>query len=94
MRVGGSRRKTRNKLKKTIRKKGKISLRAFFSKFNEGDKVKLVAEPAVQTGQYFRRFHGKLATVLKEHGACYLVQISDRGKVKNLVVHPVHLQKI
>jgi ribosomal protein L21E len=45
-RVGGSRRKTRLKFKKSIRKKGKIGITAYLKKFEVGDRVMLLAEPA------------------------------------------------
>jgi ribosomal protein L21E len=50
--IGSLRRKTRHKLSKTQRTKGKISLTKYFQKFKQGDKVVLKAEPAVQKGMY------------------------------------------
>ena len=92
-RIGGFRRKTRSKLKKGIRDKGKISIRRFFQNFNEGDKVRLVAEPAYQKGMYFPRFHGMSGTILAQRGRCYSVKIKDGGSEKTLIVHPLHLRK-
>lgn len=92
-RVGGFRRKTRNKLSKETRSKGKISLTKYFQKFNEGEKVLLLAEPAVQKGMYFPRFHGKLAIVGRQKGKCYEVMIKDGNKEKSLIVHPIHLRR-
>ncbi|MBT5022749.1 50S ribosomal protein L21e [Candidatus Woesearchaeota archaeon] len=93
-RVGGARRKTRNKFKKPIRRKGKISISKFFQKMEEGDKVQLLAETAYQKGMYFRRFHGKTGVVKCTRGKCYEIMIKDINKEKTLVVHPVHLKKI
>ena len=59
-RVGGFRRKTRHKLKKNVRSQGKVSLKNYFKELTEGDKVVLKAEPAIQKGMYFPRFHGKV----------------------------------
>ena len=92
-RVGGMRRKTRYKLQKDVRSKGKISLRQFLQSFNVGEKVKLNAEPAYQKGMYFPRFYGLVGTVSKKVGTCYEVNIKDSGKAKTVVVHPVHLIK-
>ncbi len=92
-RIGGIRRKTRNKLKKAIRNKGKISITRYFQKFNKGDKVILCAEPAVQKGMYHPRFHGKPAIVKSMKGRCYTVDIMDGRKRKELIVHPVHLKR-
>lgn len=91
-RIGGMRRKTRNKLAKHARKKGKISIRQQLQEFSVGDKVLLKAEPAVQQGMYFPRFHGKIGTVTGTQGNCYLVDIYDGNKKKAVVVHPVHLR--
>ncbi|MDD3175885.1 MAG: 50S ribosomal protein L21e [Candidatus Nanoarchaeia archaeon] len=92
-RVGGSRRKTRYKLKKDVSEKGKISIRKYMQKFEEGDQVVLKAEPAVQNGMYHPRFHGKRGIVSKNVGTCYEVKIKDFTKEKIVVVHPVHLTK-
>ena len=92
-RVGGFRRKTRNKLKKNVSQKGKISLRKFLQTFKEGDTVNLVAEPAYQKGMYHPRFHGKKGVVSKVVGKCYEVTIKDFNKEKTVVVHPVHMVK-
>ena len=93
-RVGGQRRKTRAKFSKTRRARGKMSLTAYFQEFEEGDKVALKAEPAVQSGLYFPKFHGKIGTVAKKLGTCYEVALNDHGKEKKLIVHPVHLKRI
>jgi len=93
-RVGGFRRKTRHKLKKNVRTKGKISLTRFFQKLKADDKVVLSAEPAYQKGMYFPRFHGKSAKVIRQVGTCYEVEMNDHKKSKTLIVHPIHLKKI
>ncbi len=93
-RIGTSRRKTRAKFTKHFRKKGKIGLSQYFQTFNEGDKVQLSVEPAVQKGMYHPRFMGKAATILGKVGTCYEVSIQDQQKKKTLIVHPVHLKRV
>ena len=93
-RIGGFRRKSRKKLKKSQSQKGKISLRAYLQEFKEGDKVVLKAEPAVQKGMYFPRFHGRAGIVQAKKGKCYQVLIKDINKEKVINVHPVHLKKV
>lgn len=92
-RTGGLRRKTRHKLRKHLRAKGKISIRNYFQAFKQGDKVVFKAEPAVQKAMYARRFHGRTGTVSKKRGACYEVKIKDGRKEKTMIIHPVHLRK-
>ena len=92
-RIGGSKRKTRYKLQKEIRRKGKISITKYLQKFNLGDKVYLTAEPAVQKGMYHPRFIGKTGTINKKSGKCYEVVINEGRKEKQLIIHPVHLKR-
>ncbi|MBR9676599.1 50S ribosomal protein L21e [Candidatus Woesearchaeota archaeon] len=93
-RVGGARRKTRTKMKKPIRKKGKISISKYFAVYKEGEKVLLNAEPAVQKGIYSLREHGRLGVITGKRGACYLVDVKvGNTKTKQFIVHPVHLKK-
>lgn len=93
-RIGTSRRKTRNIFKKPQDAKGKISIAKYLQEFNVGDRVLLKAESAVQTGQYFRRFHGRTGLISGKQGECYKVDIKDINKPKSLIVHPVHLRKV
>ncbi len=92
-RTGGYRRKTRSKLRKNVRAKGKVAIRNFFQSFNEGDRVNLVAEPGVQRGIYHPRFHGRTGVVTSKQGNSYYVKIKDGNKEKSIIVHPVHLKK-
>ncbi|MEA3430491.1 MAG: 50S ribosomal protein L21e [Nanoarchaeota archaeon] len=93
-RKGGARRKSRYKMKKPIRRKGKISITSYFQEFNKGDSVVLKAEPAVQKGMYCLRFHGRQGIVSKQIGKCYEVAIKDHDKAKTVIVHPVHLKRV
>jgi len=93
-RHGSFRRKTRHKLSKHYKTKGKISLRKYFQEFKEGDGVILKAEPAHHKGMYFPRFHGKQGKVIKKRGESYEVSIKDGKKLKIVVVHPVHLKRV
>lgn len=92
-RIGSLRRKTRSKLRKNIRRKGKISLTKYFQTFKTNDKVQLLAESAVQKGMYFPRFHGKAGKIIGKQGSCYKIEIKDGKKLKTLLVHPIHLKK-
>ena len=93
-RIGTSRRKTRQKFKKTRGLAGKISISKFLQKFKQGEKVCLKAEPAVQKGLYFPRFHGKVGIIKDKKGECYEIFIKDGNKEKMIIVHPVHLKRL
>lgn len=92
-RIGGMRRKSRYKLKKEKRRRGKISITRYFQSFEIGDRVYLTAEPAVQKGMYYPTFMGKTGTIKGKRGKCYEVSINDLGKQKTLIIHPVHLKR-
>lgn len=93
-RVGSIMRKSRQKLSKSIREKGKLRISSFLQSFKTGDRVALKVEPGYQRGQYNLRFHGKTGTVKKQVGTCYEVKIMDASKEKTVVVHPVHLKRV
>lgn len=93
-RIGGSRRKTRHKMAKNVRDRGKISLARYFQDFKQGEKVCLVAEPSIHNGTYHPRFHGRAGTVVGKMGKCYKVEIKDINMLKTVIVHPVHLKRL
>ncbi len=93
-RLGGMRRKSRYKLKKETKDRGKLSLRRYFQKFNLNDKVALVMEPRVHKGIFNLRFYGRVGIITGQQGSCYSIKIMDGNKEKTLVVHPVHLRGI
>ena len=93
-RLGGARRKSRYKLKKETKDRGKFSLRRYFQKLNVNDKVALVMEPNIHKGTYNLRFHGQIGVVTGQRGSCYNVRIMNGNKEKTLIVHPVHLRRV
>ncbi|MGM5485480.1 MAG: 50S ribosomal protein L21e [Nanobdellota archaeon] len=92
-RIGGFRRKSRYKLKKGHKTKGKFSITKYFQSLKEGDNVKLLADPTFQKGMFLPRFYGKKGIVNRKKGECYEVMITDGNKDKSLIVHPVHLKR-
>lgn len=71
-----------------------MSVVKFLQSFKEGDKVVFKAEPAYQKGAYHFKFHGRFGIVTGQRGECYTVSMSDQGKQKTIIVHPVHLQRM
>lgn len=90
-RIGGNRRKTRYKMKKSVSEKGKLHIKRFMQSFEEGEKVLLKAYSSYQKGLFCLRFHGKIGEVSGKQGDCYKVSIKDGNKKKVCVVHPVHM---
>ena len=90
---GGLRRKTRSLFKKHDRERGNVSLKKHLQSFKDGEKVRLSLESSVQGGMYHPMFYGKMGTVRAKRGKCYEILITDGGKQKTLIVHPVHLKQ-
>jgi len=92
-RVGGNRRKSRYKMKKSVSEKGKLHLKRYLQTFEAGDRVLLKAYPSHQGGLFCLRFHGKIGEIVGKQGTCYKVAIKDFKKAKECLVHPVHMLK-
>ena len=93
-RMGGMRRKSRYKLTKGIREKGKVAITRHFQEFKQGQKVILKIEPSIQKGTFNPRYQGKTGIVKAKKGRCYEVAIKDIKKEKSIIIHPVHLVKV
>lgn len=94
VRIGGLRRKARNKISKNVREKGKIKIKRIMQSFNLGDKVVLKLDPSFHKSYFHARFNGKPGFITGKRGSHYIVEITDSKKKKQLIVHPVHLKKI
>jgi large subunit ribosomal protein L21e len=92
-RKGGVRRNKRALYSKNIKSKGKISLRNYLKEYSVGERVNLTLEPSILEGQYHTRFVGKSGIVNARQGDCYLVQIKDFDKEKQVLVHPIHMRR-
>ncbi len=91
--AGGFRSKTRHKLQKRARDRGKVSITKMLQKFSKGDRVLIKQEPAVHKGMPHPKYKSKVGTVVKTQGKCYVVAIKDGGKTKYMISAPVHLVK-
>ncbi len=92
--TGGLRRKTRHLFKKHRKEKGKLSLSRYLQNFKQGDRVILTVESAVHKGMYHPMFYGKTGIIQNKKGKCYAILITDGGKQKTLIVHPIHLKRV
>ncbi|MBE6528358.1 MAG: 50S ribosomal protein L21e [Thermoplasmata archaeon] len=87
----GTRTKTRNKLKKSVRARGLSPITKAFQTFETGEKVNIIIDPSVHKGMPFSRFHGLTGVVVGERGAAYEVSVKDGNKTKMVVARPEHL---
>lgn len=79
--------------KKSMRKRGKVSLSRQFREFKEGDFVAVVREPAVEA-HFPKNLQGRTGTIEEKRGRVYLVKIKTYVKEKNFLIEPIHLKKI
>jgi large subunit ribosomal protein L21e len=94
MRIGSARRKTRQLFSVPAAQKGKISIRKYFQRFEDGDSVHVGVDPAVHEGLPFRRFIGRSGVILGMQGEVCRVHIKDGGIEKTLLIHPAHLRRM
>jgi len=57
-----------------------------------GDRVYIVADPAIHKAMPHRRYHGKVGTVVGKRGRAYIVQLKVGSKIKTLFLLPEHMR--
>jgi large subunit ribosomal protein L21e len=87
----GTRRKSRHKLKKTVREKGLSPITRALAQFTEGDIVNIDLDPSIQNGMPHPKFHGRTGKVIEQRGRAYLVSVRDGGLMKEVIALPEHL---
>jgi len=92
--TGGQRSRTRYKLQKKKRNRGKVNINKIIKEFKIGDKVRILQEPAVQRGMPHPRFKNRTGLITKKQGSAYVVEIKDLNKKKLLVSTSIHIQKV
>lgn len=92
--TGGYRKRTRYKLRKRPRDRGKISTSKLFQEFEVGEKVRIIQEPAIHTGMPHPRYKNKMGVISEKRGNALVVDIKDGNKTKHLISLPVHLVRI
>jgi len=87
----GTRRKSRYKLKKTVREKGLSPISRAIQEFAEGDIVNIDLDPGIQNGMPHPKFQGRTGKVLSQRGRAYIVEVRDGGLMKEVIILPEHL---
>lgn len=93
VRSKGFRSKTRHKLKKKLRERGKLRVTKVMQEFEMGEKAYIDIEPSVQKGMPHPRFQGKSGIIKGKRGRAYIIEIEDGDKKKEIISLPVHLKK-
>ena len=92
--TGGSRYKTRNKLQKKARDRGKLPINKILRTFNIGEKVRILQESGQHSAMPHPRFKNSVGTIKKKQGMAYLIQLKDFKKIKHVLAKAVHLRKL
>ncbi len=88
----GERRKTRYKLKKSIRARGTAPVSHAIRQFEPGQKVHIDLDPSVHKGMPNPKFHGRTGTVVEQRGNAYLVAVTDGNALKTVIARPQHIK--
>jgi large subunit ribosomal protein L21e len=87
----GTRRKSRHKLRKTVREKGMSPISRAIQLFEEGDIVNIDLDPGIQNGMPHPKFQGRTGKVTSQRGRAYIVEVRDGGLMKEVIILPEHL---
>ena len=93
-RTGKFRYKTRHKLQKRARDRGKLPINKILASFKIGERVRVMQEPGQHKGMPHPRFKNRVGTIKKKQGNSYLVQLKDLNKIKKVLAKAVHLRKL
>lgn len=84
---------TRQKFRRSPRKRGISPITRSLRTFQVGDKAVIVIDSSVQKGWPHHRFHGLTGTVMERRGRAYVLDVRFGGKTKTAIVLPEHLRK-
>jgi len=89
----GLRHRTRKLLRKRVREKGAVPpLSRILIDYMPGDRVCIIADPAIHKALPHRRYYGKVGTVVGKRGRAYIVQVRVGSKTKTLFLLPEHMR--
>ena len=88
----GMRKKSRDKLSKTVRSSGISPVVRVIQEFDKGSKVHVLIDPSIHKGMPHPRFHGKTAEVVGKRGRAFVLKVTDGDATKTLITLPEHLK--
>jgi large subunit ribosomal protein L21e len=85
--------KTRQKFRRSPRKRGLSPITRAFRVFAIGEKATILIDSSIQKGWPHNRFHGLTGTVVGTQGRAYVVDVRFGGKIKKAIVFPEHMER-
>jgi len=73
------------------KKKGIQPVNKYLQEFNPGDKVHITLVSNHHSGMPQPKYRGSTGQIKRKQGKCYVVEVKDMKKMKELILHPVHL---
>lgn len=89
----GMRKKTRSKLCKKLRARGRSPVSRAIQDFEIGSKVHIKIDPSMHKGMPHPRFHGKTAEVMGKRGRAFVLSVNDGRANKTVICLPEHLAR-
>ncbi|MEX0567565.1 MAG: 50S ribosomal protein L21e [Candidatus Njordarchaeota archaeon] len=90
----GPRSRTRKLFSKSPKERGLPPISAILYQYKVGEKVVIKIDPSIQKGMPYKRFHGKVGTIIDKRGRSYIVLVKDGNKEKKVIARPEHLRPI
>ena len=88
----GMRKKSRDKLSKTVRSSGISPVVRVIQEFDKGSKGHVLIDPSIHKGMARPRLHGKTAEVVGKRGRAFVLKVTDGNATKTLITLPEHLK--
>jgi len=88
----GPRSGTRQLLSKSPKERGLPPLSVILYDYKIGERVVIKIDPSVHKGMPFKRFHGKVGTIVEKRGRAYVILVRDGGKYKKIIARPEHIR--
>ncbi|MFX1295469.1 MAG: 50S ribosomal protein L21e [Promethearchaeota archaeon] len=83
----------RNIFRKKVRQKGAVpSLGRYLQKYEPGNKVDIIINPAIQKGQPHYKYHGYTGTIVEKRGRAYVIQLKVGKKDFFIISRPEHIR--
>ena len=83
----------RNIFRKRTRQKGGLpSLGKYLQKYEPGNKVDIIINPAIQKGQPHYKFQGRTGTIIENRGRAYVIKLKVGNKDFFVISRPEHLR--
>jgi large subunit ribosomal protein L21e len=85
------RKKSRDKMSKTVRARGISPVVRAIQEFEKGTMVHVIIDPSIHKGMPHPRFHGKTGEVVGKRGRAFVLKVTDGDATKTLITLPEHL---